>query len=194
MDLFQEPNAPTPVYGGKLEKWGETPIGSVPLRKSVADPARSWHYFHPGRVDRRLAPEHFRQRIKEVDTRFDVVWHPVRERWTVWAYMPHEIRNARLNGWKFIFQVEDPNTGAYVPLDERVLAVAWDRCGRKHGTGRRYWDRFEREFWRDKASTQQDRSEYVKDLAADRWDHMKIQVAMRGKSTGSKFSAHHAGG
>jgi hypothetical protein len=179
------------LSGGRLNA---RDIGTVttPISKpKPLGPERSWHFFHPGRADAVLAPESFRRDVDAIDPQLRVVWHPVHERWCVWVKNPR-ITHWMCAGWQMLFPVRYGD-GSYMPLDERTLATIYDRSPRKWGNGKIYFDRIVEEVKRDTDARQRHRGEYVGQIARDHWKHAQIQVGY-GKSNGSKFSKHHAGG
>jgi hypothetical protein len=98
-----------------------------------------------------------------------------------------------MKGWKLIMVVQYADE-SYMPLDERTLARAWDRCGRKYTNGfKQYWALLEAEQDKQYNKRTEDRRQLVRDMAGDQWDSQRIMVGY-GKSSGSKFSKHHAGG
>lgn len=193
MQLYSDPAEAKLISGGKLNYGRQIPFEPIQRVRGTAKPEESWHYFTPASFGVQLAPEDFRRRIKEIDSRFEVIWHPYNQRWVVWAFLPQEIKHPRMKGWKLIFTVQYAG-GEYMPLDERTLARAWDRCGRKHGSFKRYWERIDAEMDRDYDQGRLNRQEETKALARDYWDHTQIKVSMRGPSSGSKFQKHHSGG
>lgn len=193
MQLYSEAQLQSPlIKGGRLRRAGQIPFGTTRLTRGDAQPEQSWWFFHPGRVDRRLAPEDFRKKLKEIDQRLEVVWHPVNERWCLWFYAPQEIKTARLQGWKLITPLRRSN-GEYLPLDERTLAFCWERLGRRYGSGREYWARIQSEFERDYDKKQANNADTKAHLHGEYWDYTQIKVSMAGKSSGSKFTNHHSG-
>jgi hypothetical protein len=196
MELYSDPAASKYVSGGKLNYGRQIPFNAdhAPYVRGTAKPEDSWHYFTPGDLCVRYAPDEFRRKIKEIDPRFEVIWHPVRERWVVWANLgTAQVKSPRLKGWSLIFTVQYSDE-TFMPLDERTLARAWDRCGRKHGSFKRYWDQVEAAQDYEYNKRLADRRQHVRDMAGDQWDSQRISISMRGQSTGSKFSKHHAGG
>jgi len=161
---------------------------STPIPPAVA---ASLYYWHPNRFGVQHAPLDFRQRLHALHPDLDATWHPVKERWLVWYKRPR-IQYHLCPGWMLLFVVETSD-GEYVPLDERVFAVAYEQRGRKWGSGKAYWARCEEEAQRDKASMTRQRDQHVSDVGSDQWDHTKIQISMCGQSNGSKFTNHHAG-
>ncbi len=91
-----------------------------------------------------------------------------------------------------LFVVED-SSGQYVPLDTQALAACYEQSGFKWGSGKKYWARVEEESQREQMERDADREQELSDVGSDRWDHTRIQVSMRGHSSGSKFVNHHAG-
>ena len=148
-------------------------------------------YWHPNRFGVELAPQRFRDDLQSVHPDLDVTWHPVKERWLVWYKRPR-IQHHRSKGWLLLFVVEDSG-GQYVPLDTRALAACYEQSGFKWGSGKKYWARVEEESQREQMERDADREQLLSDVGSDRWDHTRIQVSMRGHSSGSKFVNHHAG-
>jgi len=91
-----------------------------------------------------------------------------------------------------LFVVEDSEQ-RYVPLDDRALAAVYEQSGFKWGSGKKYWARIEEQAQRDHEARDKERENLLEDVGSDQWDHTKIQVSMRGPSSGSKFVRHHAG-
>jgi len=145
------------------------------------------HYWHPNRFGVRYAPQEFRTQLKAVHADLDITWHPYRERWIVWYRRP------RIStGWMLLFVVEDSKHN-FVPLDARIFAACYEQSGFKWGSGKKYWARIEEEAQRDQEKRDAAREDHLDQAGADHWDHTKIQISMRGQSSGSKFANHHAG-
>lgn len=192
MPLYSEPQANPQIRGGKLIPGRQIPLGRTLARRGEERLDQSPWFFTPGDVDRVLGPEDFRAKLKEIDSRLEVVWHKVNERWVIWFHAPQEVKTPRLKGWKLIFPVQHPD-GSYMPLDERTLAKVWDRTGRRYGSGLAYWNRVEAEYWREYDAKEATHKQYVRDVAGDRFDFAQIKISMRGQSSGSKFANHHSG-
>ena len=77
--------------------------------------------------------------------------------------------------------------------DERVLAEIVNRSPRKHGNGRQYFERVMAEIDKDRKAKRTAHQDVIGQHARDRWDFAQIKVSMAGKSSGSKFTNHHAG-
>ena len=196
-ELYSEPRPAEhqQITGGKL-KAVQTAKAVAPMmvpiaRPKAGDPATSWNFFHPNRVDARFAPADFRARVHAIDQNLDVVWHPIHERWCVWVRNPH-ITHWMCAGWQMLFPIKYGD-GSFMPLDDRVFAMIYDRSPRKWGNAKVYFDRILDEIRREKKAKQQAHSDIVGQHARDRWDFAQIKVAMRGKSNGSKFQKHHSG-
>ena len=147
----------------------------------------SLQFWHPQRFGVKFAPNPFRRQLQAMHPDLDVTWHPIRERWLVWYRRPR-----MRTGWMLLFVAED-SQHRYVPLDERIYAAIYEQSGMKWGNGKQYWARIEDEAQREHDKRDADREAAVEDVGADQWDHTKIQVSMRGPSSGSKFVNHHAG-
>jgi hypothetical protein len=165
---------------------------TIPIRQNAPPPAEEGlHFWHPNRFGVRRAPPEFRQRLHDLHADLEVTWHPIRERWLLWYRRPR-VQHPICPGWLLLCVVETSD-GSYVPLDDRVMAVAYEQSGFKWGSGRKYWARVEDEAQRERDREQADREQHLDDAGSDHWDHTKIQVSMRGHSSGSKFVRHHAG-
>jgi hypothetical protein len=158
---------------------------------SASSVEESLQFWHPNRFGVRHAPKSFCQQLRDIHPDLDATWHPIRERWLVWYKRPR-VRHRLCQGWLLLFVVEN-STGDYVPLDTRALAACYEQSGFKWGSGKRYWARVEEESQREEATRNADREQILDDVGSDTWDHTKIQVSMRGHSSGSKFVNHHAG-
>lgn len=159
----------------------------VPIARSTKyNPALSWNYFHPGRCDVRFAPEWFRCDLKAIDARLDCVWHPLHERWFVWAKNPR-VTYHLCAGWQPLFPVQYPD-GSYAPLDQRTLAEAWARSPRAVGRGHEYFKRVEAEITRDKEAYVKQRHQDKADQAGEWYDYRQIKNI----GSGSKFAESHS--
>ena len=147
----------------------------------------SLQFWHPNRFGVRFASEPFRSELKAMHPDLDVTWHPVRERWLVWYRRPR-----MRTGWMLLFVAEN-SANEFVPLDARILAACYEQSGFKWGSGKQYWARIEDEAQRETQQRDTEREDTLDDIGSDQWDHTKIQVSMRGPSSGSKFVNHHAG-
>ena len=162
----------------------------VPFKVPIAKPkplgpeTHGW-YFHPNRVGVRFAPRDFMKKVKEAmpDSDIEITWNPIRERWNVWLRAPR-LQHPICWGWKLLFVVE--YDGQYVPLDERTLAVMYERSGRKWGNLLNYWLAVEREQERDREKAQLSRNADIQHSAGEYYDYMKI----KNYGKGSKFSTH----
>jgi len=189
---YSEDRPDRPVSGGSWRSPGDAGTITVPRAPaSVTDPAQSLHYFGPNRFGVQFGPRAFRAELHAIDPRLEVTWHPLAERWIIWAKNP-DVTFWMHPGWSLLFPVQAHPSGAYLPLDARTLAKVYDRSPRRWGSGRAYFERIVDEVRRDYARGQRDRQQYVRDVAGDVVDHARIQVSMRGHSNGSKFASHHA--
>lgn len=150
-------------------------------------PEHSWHFFHPDRFGVQLAPEEFRKKLKEIDSRLEVTWHPVKERWLVWARDPHITFHLCPN-WSLIFVWEGMNSGCYMPLDNRCLALVFARSPRAFPNAKQYWQRIEDEIIHEKEAAAKDRQQETRDMAGDYFDYRKIKNIGKG----SKFAESHS--
>ena len=164
---------------------GEVPF-RVPIAKSqpLGPETHGW-YFHPNRPGVRFASREFVNKLREAipEADLEITWNPVRERWCVWQRAPR-IQHPICQGWRLLFVVE--YEGEYVPLDERVLAVLYERSGRKWGNLFYYWQAVEREMDRDREQSRASRYDDVGHAAGDYFDYMKI----KNYGKGSKFVNH----
>lgn len=152
------------------------------------DPAEDVWFWNPGRIGVKFAPQDFYDKLKSLreDGDLQVTWSPIRERWLVW------VRDAKINrpicqGWRLLFVVEA--NGQYVPLDERTLAVIYDRSGRKHGNLKEYWMKIEAQMDRDREKAERNRASDVGHSAGDYYDYTQIKNIGKG----SKFANYHQG-
>lgn len=176
------------IRGGTWTAGRDVGTFQVPL----APPQRlgeehSWHYFHPDRFGVKLAPEDFRRKLKEIDTRLEVTWHPVKERWLVWARDPH-ITFKLCPNWSLVFVWEGMNSGCYMPLDNRCLALVYARSPRAFPNAMAYWQRIEDEIVHEKRAREKERADEVSDMAGDYFDYRKIKNI----GSGSKFAESHS--
>lgn len=180
-----------PVRGGRF---AATPRDLGEFRVPLQNPDKltaEWmfQYFHPQYAGIREIHEPWRTKVREIDPRLRVVWHPVRERWVVWFQEP-TAANPFVRGWKLVLPWENPYDGSYLPPDERLLANIWARSSRKTSS-RQYWDRIESEVIRDRQKKEQARQQQSRDMAGDYFDFRQIKVGY-GNSNGSKFADSHS--
>lgn len=149
-------------------------------------------YWNPNRVGALPAPDWFQRKLREVDPEgfVDVRWNPVSQRWAAFYRKPN-FQHKLCSGWQLLMKVEYPD-GSYMPLDERLLAALYNASGRKWGNGKEYFLAIEREIEREREMREAARTQEAIDLAMPAYDHSQIKVAMRGKSSGDKFSTYHA--
>jgi hypothetical protein len=155
-------------------------------RPDKIEVAESPYYWYPGRFGVQLAPEWFRKRLKEIHLDLEVTWHPITQRWLVWYKRPR-IQHALCPGWLLLFPVET-SWGAFVPLDERVLAAIYQVSARAFGDGRQYWQRIETEMKRDEEMRHLKQDLAVRDFAGERYDWAQIKNI----GPGSKFANYHS--
>lgn len=138
----------------------------------------------------RTAPEWFKAKLELVDPSLVVTWNAYNHRWQVWMPSPR-IKHPYCAGWNLLFIVQD-SQGRYAPLDERVLARLYHSSADKWGSGKKYFDAIVAEELRARESKhKQDLADQM-DMAMEHFDHSQIKVAMRGPSSGSKFSTFHS--
>ena len=143
-------------------------------------------YWHPQRHGVKLAPETFRQRLKDIHPDLEVTWHPLSERWLVW-YKRDRVKNRLCPGWLLLFPVET-SWGEYVPLDERVFAAIYEVSNRKMGEANKYWERLEAEQRFEKASRDRALDQHARDRAGEDYDYHQIKNI----GSGSKFQRYHS--
>lgn len=158
----------------------------------IPGPEQNPWFWNPSQVmGVRKAPSWFMADLNLImGDELEVTWNPVIERWQVWARAPR-IQNPLCRGWRLLFIHNGPS-GEYLPLDERVYARLYAASADKHGSGAAYFRRIEEEYWRDQAKKEARLTQEAIDEAMPFFEHSKIKVAMRGKSSGSKFSKYHA--
>jgi len=186
---YSEPDVAQFVRGGELRQSPSDKAVSVPVGKPTTR-GREWlpSFFHPGRIDARLAPEEFRKRLREIHPDLDACWHPMLERWQVWCRNKN-IQTHWCRGWQLLFTVQEPETGEFIPLDERTLACAQGRVMRDGPN--KYWDRIEAEILRDRQKQSDKDAQLRDDMVKDYFRFTEIKMSMAGPSSGSKFSNHH---
>lgn len=150
-------------------------------------------FWNPNRGSIRMAPSWFMQRVNEVDGHrgdIAVTWNSYTERWQVFYRSPR-VQHPICSGWTLLFIQQGPS-GEYWPLDERLLARLESCSAKANGSGLKYFDRIVAEMKRDEEKFDKQWRTDTIDAAMPSYDHAQIQVAMRGKSNGSKFSTYHA--
>lgn len=167
----------------------KTPVGKP--SKQLGPEWNDW-FWNPNRVGAGEAPAWFKLRLREVDPDgfVDIRWNPVRQRWVAFYRKPN-FQHPLCQGWTLLMKIEGPR-GEFMPLDERTLAALYAASGRKWGDGKRYFDAVEREILADKERKEKARTQEAIDVAMPSFEHSQISVAMRGKSSGSKFADYHS--
>lgn len=163
-----------------------------PIAKPVKlGPEHNPWWWNPANVYTRRAPTSFMDRLKEeLGEELEVTWNPVIERWQAWV-RADKVNTPVCRGWRLLFIHNGPD-GGYLPLDERIKARLWSCSADQHGSGREYFAKIEREYHRDQAKKEERLRQEAIDQAMPFFEHSKIKVAMRGKSSGDKFSTYHA--
>lgn len=188
-ELYGEYRPDLPVFGGALRQRTLDEGFRLPVHRPFKTPDRSqsWSFFHPNRPDVRYGPAWFRSQLHAIDPNLDVTWHPIHERWLVWARNP-QVTHQTSPGWMLLFPVQS-TTGRYLPLDERTIAKVYDRSPKKWGNAKAYFDRIEQEILRDRRKAEEARKTDVAAAAGEFWDY----AAIKNIGTGSKFCHHHSG-
>ena len=166
----------------------------APARPKKLAPETHNHFWHPNRVGVRMAPDSFMKQIKDlnIEPEIAITWNPIRERWQVWQKSPR-VNHPVVQGWKLLFWVCDWDTGAYWPLDERVMWKLWDRAAMNpanRGSLWGYWQRIEAEMERDEEKKNSDRDFNRKAETDPYYDYSQIKVSGCGKSRGDKFATY----
>lgn len=174
--------------GRRKTKPGTVTVGA----KKILGPETSPWFWNPNRPGATEAPDWFRKKLREVDpdSLIDVRWNPVAERWGVFYKKP-SFNHKICQGWMLLFPVQYDD-GSYMPLDERVLARLYAASAAQWGDGKKYWAAIEREFYREQEKKEERLKQEAIDHAMPFYEHSRIKVAMRGQSSGSKFSDYHA--
>lgn len=170
--------------GGRSSQPFSQPIAKPQARGPEHNP---W-WWHPNRVGVRGGPEWFERQLAEFDQhegRLAITWNPITEKWQIWARKP-TLRTPICQGWLLLFPVEPTE------LDNRVFARLYAASTRAWGGGKAYFDRIVSEMERDKERRDAAASQEARDIAGDYYDHTKIQISMRGPSSGSKFASSHS--
>lgn len=168
-------SSPLPAFKQKIAK------------PRIPPPEHNPWYWHPNRVGVRSGPDWFMKQLREFDgeDRLSVTWNPVTEKWQIWARKA-SFRHPICQGWILLFPVEPQE------LDERVFARLYWASSRAWGDGKRYFERVASEIERDRERADRAASQEARDIAGDYYDHTKIQISMRGQSSGSKFASCHS--
>ena len=167
---------------------------TAPFRVPIARPhtipppeANPW-WWHPNRCGVTFAPDSFLQRLRELGEELSITWNPLSQRWQVWARAPR-IQHPICQGWKLLFVHHDRH-GNYLPLDERLFARLYDASAAKHGDAKRYMQRIQDEWERDKAKREAQFTQDTLDITLPYYDYSQIKVSGCGPSNGSKFATY----
>ena len=159
-------------------------------KPTVVGPETNPWYWNPNRAGVKLAPQDFMRKLKELGSELSCTWDPIQERWLIWSES-QKVQTKLCQGWRLLFIVRGPD-GEYQPLDERVFARLYAASVLKHGSGKEYFNRIVAEMERDKEKQEAQSLQERIDAAMPAFEHAQIKVAMRGKSSGSKFTTYHA--
>lgn len=188
--LYGEYRPDAPVSGGR---WGATgkaeQVGLEINKGQKTDPNWSWNWYHPGRYGVQLAPDAFRSQLHEIDSRLEVVFHPLRQRWVCWFREP-TITWWMCKGWKKLFVIKYPD-GEFMPLDERTLGEAWTRNPKLYDyKGRQFFERVVVENMRDQMAAEvRERESFVEAVAHDQYRFAQIKNI----GQGNKYTNHEVG-
>ena len=144
------------------------------------------YFWYPQRFGVELAPDHFRQRVKDIHPDLEVTFHPLLQRWQVW-YKRTRVQYEYCPGWLMLFVVET-STGERLPLDERTLAAIYQVSARAFGNGSNYWRRCEAEMARDNKIAVADRERPRDAFSGEQYDYNQIKNIGKG----SKFADFHS--
>lgn len=160
---------------------------NLPIAKpDKVGPEQMPHFWYPGLVGIKTAPEWFKTELNRFDPTLQVTWNPISERWQVWMPMP-TVKFRLCPGWRLLFIHQGP-AGEYLPLDDRLFARLYHASATKWGSGKQYFDRLSAEMARDREKAEKQARQDSLDSGMDVWKSTQISVSMRGKSNGSKFA------
>jgi hypothetical protein len=175
------------VKGQGHSPFAKVGVGAPSVRLG---PEHNPWFWNPARGSVKTAPPSFRSKLAQDHPTIEVTWNPIEERWQVFD------RCARVNhpicqGWRLLFIHRDVD-GGYLPLDERLFARLYHASADAHGSAQKYFERVASEMIRDREKEEQKSLDDSIQHAMESFNHSQISVAMRGKSSGSKFSTYHA--
>lgn len=146
-------------------------------------------YWHPERVGVKLAPESFRRRLKDIHVTLDATWHPLRQRWLIWARKP-AVQNPVCPGWNLIFLWEHPVTNEYLPLNELVFLNLYQQSKFAYPNAEKYFESIMAKLAKQKADADATLAARNDAFTRDYLQHTKIKSIGKG----SKFVNHHQDG
>ena len=149
----------------------------------------SW-WWNPSRVGVKLGPEWFRTKLHELGENLEVTWDAYNERWCIFM-RKESVQHPIGMGWSLLMVVQDEDK-QYMPLDERILARLYLASQKRWGSGAKYWEAIESAAERDKQKQEAADLDDTIQQSMEVFDHSQIKVAMRGESSGSKFSNYHS--
>lgn len=174
-----------------MKRGRKVPGGNLRYRPPVKTELASYPlwWFHPDRPEThsRKPDPIFLRKLEEDFPGIAINWHPIKQRWQVWA-RSNAVQTPYCRGWKLLFFLEDAN-GGYVPLDDRTLVTIWLRSGKKHGDGLKYYDRLVAEELHQRKMKDKAMDQERDDKSSDYWGYTQIKNIGKG----SKFVNHHAG-
>ena len=160
-------------------------VGVAQANPALTVPEAHPWWFHPNRPSVRRPDAAFMRELHRFDSELDCTWHPIHDLWSIWVRNPR-IQTPICSGWSKLFDVK-PGF-----LDARVFARLYQASGQRWASGSQYFASVEREILHEREQKERQFSQDSMDAAMGSFDHSKIQIAMRGKSNGSKFSDYHA--
>lgn len=176
------PGVVSSTYGSR----GKTPIKQTISKPKSVGPEHNIWWWNPARPVVQLAPEWFREKVKEIDGSLEVTWSPLAERWLVWI-KAENFRTPICAGWRLLFVHHDENR-QHLPLDERLLARLYLIDSTRNGGSKAYFDRIVSEYERDQVKQRKDRHQDAIDHAMPYWEHSQIKNIGKG----SKFATYHS--
>jgi hypothetical protein len=161
-----------------------------PERPKPLGPEFNPWFWNPNRGSIKTAPDWFKAKLEGVADTLAVTWDPITERWLVWDRCGR-INHPLCQGWRLLF-IHKGVDGEYLPLDERLFARLFAASADAHGNAKEYFLRVATEMERDRAKAEAASLDDTIQHAMETFNHSQISVAMRGQSSGSKFSTYHS--
>lgn len=173
---MNNPDVIRSVYGSR----GRLPITHEIQRPRALGPEFNPWYWTPNHYAIVKAPDWFMKDVKAVSEDLEVCWNPITERWQVWV----QAKTPR--GWRLLFIHH--LDGAYLPLDERLLARLYGIDSTRNGGAKAYFDRVVNQIERDNEKREAQLKQEAIDRAMPFWEYSQIKNIGKG----SKFSTYFA--
>lgn len=152
--------------------------------RPIPPPESNPWYWNPGRAGIVGAPYWFAEKLEAFDPNLRATWDNYHDRWLIWM-KKDKLQSKWCKGWLLLFIVQY-QSGAYMPLDERVFARLYEASADKWGNGQAYFRKIQREIESAQERRERKAVEESVERALEVFDYSQIKNIGRG----NKFSTY----